>query len=73
MLDGWRKVDPSTIKKLTIEVDILKLLVNKAYTGKSSHQQATADLMLVAFYYMMPVGEYTCKRTRNRMKKTAQF
>ena len=73
MFDGWRKVDPSTMKKLPIEVDIPEHLISKAYAGKSSHQLATVYLTLIAFYCLLRVSEYTCKRTRNELEHTVQF
>jgi len=74
MLDGWRKVDPPTMKKLPIEVDIPELLANLGRKPDASPKdKAVGELTLIAFYYLLRVGEYTCKGTRNETKQTVQF
>ena len=50
------------MKKMPIEVDIPKYLVQMAMdTDAGEDQKAIADLTLIAFYYLLRVGEYTCK------------
>ncbi len=74
MLDGYRKVDPATQKKLPIQADVPELLVETAYQpGTLECQRATADLTMIAFYYLLRVGEYTVKGSRNNTKQTVQF
>jgi hypothetical protein len=74
MLDGYRKVDPATQKKLPVQLDVPELLVEMAYQpGTPERQRATADLTMIAFYYLLRVGEYTVKGARNSKKQTVQF
>jgi hypothetical protein len=74
MLDRYRKVDPPTRKKLPVQADVLELLVDAAYhQGSKPGQQATADLSMIAFYYLLRIGEYTIKEKRNNTKQTVQF
>jgi hypothetical protein len=74
MLDGYRKVDPATQKKLPVQSDVPKILVETAYQqSMPERQRATADLMMIAFYYLLRVGEYTVKGSRNSTKQTVQF
>jgi hypothetical protein len=74
MLDGYRKVDPPTRKKLPVQADVVELLVDAAYhQGSKPGQQATADLSMIAFYYLLRIGEYTIKEKRNNTKQTVQF
>ena len=74
MLDGYRKVDPPTRKKLPVQSDVVELLVDAAYDqGSSLGQQAVADLTLIAFYYLLRIGEYMIKGSRNNIKQTVQF
>lgn len=74
MLKGWKKADPPTMKKLPVEVDVVEYLVSRAWNkGGSEKDRATADLELAAFYYLLRVGEYTSKGTRNESKQTVQF
>jgi hypothetical protein len=39
----------------------------------NSLDQAIGDLTLIAFYYLLCIGEYTVKGTRNDTKQTVQF
>ncbi len=58
MLDGYRKVDPPTRKTLPVQADVVELLVDAAYQqGSKPGQQATADLSMIAFYYLLRIGE----------------
>ena len=57
------------MKKLLVEVDIPELLGN---LGKKSDAtdfvRAMSDSVLIAFYFLMRVGEYTVKCNRNESK-----
>ena len=57
-----------------MESDVPELL---AATGKrpgaSELVKAVGDWTLIAFYYLLRVGEYTIKGSRNKTKRTAQF
>jgi hypothetical protein len=69
MLDRYRKVNPPTWKKLPVQADVPELLVKTSYqTGSPQRQKANAVLSLIAFYYLLRIGEYT-KNT----KQTVQF
>ena len=74
MLAGWRKVDPPTVKKLPVAIDVPELLsaVGLAHDANEL-DRAIGDLVLVAFYYLLRVGEYTIKGSRNNTKQTVQF
>ena len=73
-LDGWRKSDPPPTKKLPVEADIPEYL---CHVGQTKHapplETAVGDLTVIAFYYLLRVGEYTAKGTRNSSKQTVQF
>jgi len=74
MLDGYGKEDPATIKKLPVQADVPELLVSTAYQGSgTARDKASADLTMIAFYYLLRVGEYTIKGSRNSTKQTVQF
>ena len=61
-LDGWRKMDPPCKKQLPVEADVPEWLVNKSMTsGATEKEMAVADLITMAFYYLLRVGEYTLK------------
>jgi hypothetical protein len=74
MLDGFRKEDPPTQKKLPVEVDVPELLCMLGLmSGATALASATGDLALIAFYFLWRVGEYTVKSSRNNSKQTVQF
>jgi hypothetical protein len=78
MLDGYTKADPPTQKKLPVEANVPKLLVEMGYGKLGSIQnQAIGDLSLIAFYYLLHIREYTVKcqrdRTKRAKKQTVQF
>ena len=81
-VEGWRRQDPPAVPQLAVPVTVPTNLAEKAYTDQQNpcaHSQAVADLALIAFYYLLRVGEYTKPRfiTRNgkkvRATRTQQF
>ncbi len=59
---------------LPVQADVPELLVKRAYKfGSSEWDKATADLTMIAFYYLLRIGEYTVKGTWNNSKQTVQF
>ena len=74
MLEGWRKEDPITLKKLPVESDVPELLSHIGSLATANQlDKAIGDLALIAFYYLLRVGEYTVKNSRNQTKQTVQF
>ena len=74
MLNGYWKVDPAMCNKLPVQSDVPKLLVEMVYQqGTTQCQWATMDLTMVAFYYLLQLGEYTIKRSWNNTKQMVQF
>lgn len=69
---GWvAKMDPKTTKKLLEEADIPECSCQLVTAPTASKlKKAVGDLTIVAFYYLLQVGEYTCKGTRNNTKQT---
>ena len=61
-LDGYRKEDPPTQKELPVEADVPEFLVSLAMRrGATEKDKAVGDLVMIAFYYLLRVGEYTKK------------
>lgn len=74
ILDGWRKEDPPTTKQLPVEADVPELLAENGRDGNATAlDQAIGDLTLIAFYYLLRIGEYTIKGTRNETKQTCNL
>jgi len=74
MLAGFKNFDPATEKKLACHPD----LPNAACAwgnrkGTLPHQKAVGDLCVIAFYYLLRVGEYTTKTRRKKKTRTRQF
>ncbi len=66
--------DPPTEKKLPVEADVPELLFDMGYgPNGTTLGQAVGNLSLIAFYYLLRVGEYTVKGSRNESKRTVQF
>ena len=73
-LDGWRKEDPPINKMLPVEADVPELIVKWGQMkGASPLLAAVGDWCLIAFYFLLRIGEYTTKGTRNESKQTVQF
>ncbi len=75
-LDGWckRKEDPPTTKQLPVKAAVPKLLAERGHTGTTTELDwVIGDLTLIAFYYLLRIGEYTIKGTCNKTKQTVQF
>ena len=54
-----------------MEADVPELFIDMAYTNKEdTFAQATADLALIAFYYLLRIGEYTIKSTADWESRT---
>ncbi len=70
IFDGWRKEDPPTTKQLPIEANVPKLLVERGRDRSATPpDQAIRDLALIAFYYLLRIGEYTVKGNCNETNK----
>jgi len=72
-LAGFGKEDPATEKKLAVGVDVPELCCKAARRKKSARARAIGDLILIAFYFLLRIGEYTRKARRNESKQTVQF
>jgi hypothetical protein len=73
MLDGWRKDDPP-MTKTPVEADVPEYLCHIGMGSSATPLEVTVgDLTLIAVYYLLQVGEYMCKSSRNNTKQTVQF
>jgi hypothetical protein len=66
MLDGFCKADPPTTKQLPVEAEVPEFLVKLGLESDARElDQAIGDLTMIAFYYLLCIGEYTTKGARN--------
>ena len=71
-VDAYRKADPASQPQLAVPVGLTKRLLRNARTKRRTHrQEAIADLVNVAFFYLLRVGEYTAGTTAK--KQTVPF
>ena len=74
MLEGFGREDGPVKKKMPVEVDVPEFLVDCGMQSSATEKvKAVGDLSMIAFYYLLRVGEYTVKATRNHTKRTVQF
>lgn len=70
LLESYRRIDPPPQAKMAVPVKVVKhiLTVNRARNTNKS--QALGDMCLIAFYFLLRVGEYTYHKDKRR---TTQF
>ena len=74
MLAGFKNFDPAVEKKLACHPDLPAFACAWAHReGTSPQQQAIGDLIIIAFYYLLRVGEYTTTTRRKKKTRTRQF
>ena len=69
LLEGYRREDPPAQPKLAVPLTVPQYIL---LTAKDQETQAIADLSIIAFYYLLRVGEYTRHRVKDK-KRTKQF
>ena len=62
LLEGFRRTDAPNIPQLAVPVSVPHYCYDTFAQDSSSKTRTTADLVLVAFYYLLRVGEYTKPR-----------
>ncbi len=78
-MEGWRRQDPAATPQLAVPIAVPNRMFKKAQKQKHPHHQAVADLALIAFYYLLRVGEYTVPHKhktatpKNNRKRTVNF
>jgi hypothetical protein len=79
MVEGFRRLDPPTTPQLAVPVTVANECFLTSKHSDNPKKQAAGCLALIAFYYLLRVGEYTKPRmvTRNgariRATRTVQF
>ena len=74
MLTGFKNFDPAVGKRLACHPDLPKFACSNAYRpGTSEAEKAVGDLVVIAYYYLLRVGEYTTKSRRKLKTRTRQF
>lgn len=73
MIHGYKREDPKSEPQLAVPVSLTEHLLNHHWTNSPNcpKQAATTDLINIAFYYLLRVGEYT--RPRSTKTNTIPF
>ena len=61
-LEGFRRTDAPAIPQLAVPVSLIHHIHKTSTSSSSPLTAATADLSIIAFYYLLRVGEYTQPR-----------
>ena len=76
MLQGFDNKNPATTKKLPVDVDVPEFLCDLGCCEHASPKDCQVGLLvIVAFYFLLRVGEYTSKlrNGQHETKKTVNF
>ncbi|GFH62127.1 hypothetical protein CTEN210_18603 [Chaetoceros tenuissimus] len=69
MIEGFRRQDPSAVAQLAVPVEVAHTAVEAGLLSSETKEQTIGDLICIAFYYLLRVGEYTKPRTVTRNGK----
>ena len=62
LLEGYKRQDPPPQPKLAVPLSVPRHLVAKAACTLCPKTKAIRDMTIIAFYYLLRVGEYTQPR-----------
>jgi hypothetical protein len=74
-LEGFRREDPPAVPQLALPVTVPLHMAETAYNPLNStniENKTIADLAIIAFFYLLRVGEYTAPRFVNRNGRTVR-
>ena len=71
LLEGYRREDPPPEPKLAVPVSVPNMMYVQGLSG-SEKDRCVGDFGLIAFYYLLRVGEYTHHKQSER-RRTVQF
>ena len=73
MFEGFRREDKASVAQLAVPVAVpQQMAIVGLASGATERESAVGDLGLIAFYYLLRVGEYTQKKKRPDTR-TVQF
>ena len=72
LLEGYRREDPPSQPKLAVPLTVPRHIAQQGARSTSPRTKAIGDLALIAFYYLLRVGEYTYHRPSDR-RRTQHF
>ena len=76
LVEGFRREDPPPVAQIAVPVGVPCECRRRAYLGTCPKDRAIGDLAVIAFFYLLRVGEYTITTNKNTpaspRKKTAR-
>ena len=69
LVEGFRRTDPPSVPQLAVPVTLAHTAYSTSLKSADPHTRHTGLLVMVAFYYLLRVGEYTKPRTVLRSGK----
>jgi hypothetical protein len=79
LVEGMRRQDPQAIAQIAVPISIPNEVLRLAQTSTCPKERAVGDLTIIAFFYLLRVGEYTKPKfvtidgERTRATRTVQF
>ena len=71
-MEGFRWADPIPVPELAVPVVMAEWMGRYARDATLSGKQAKGDMGIIAFFYLLQVGEYTSLQTKG-LRWTKQF
>jgi len=72
LLEGYHREDPPPRSQLALPVQVLEHIYHQSQATPTSLQATQSDLCIIAFFYLLRVGEYTYHNPKQR-RRTTQF
>jgi hypothetical protein len=79
LVEGFRRQDPAAIPQIAVPIAVPTQALKTAQASPCPKRQAIGDLCIIAFFYLLRVGEYTKPKfvtidgQRTRATRTVQF
>ena len=73
MFKAWKKEDPPPKRVKPVPVQVIRRIAFIAQHSNCEHQKAIADMIILAFFFLLRPGEYTDTSTRTRNPDKAPF
>jgi hypothetical protein len=79
LVEGMRRQDPQAVAQIAVPIAIPNEVLRVAQSSSCAKHQAIGDLCIIAFFYLLRVGEYTKPKfvtidgQRTRATRTVQF
>ena len=72
LLETYKREDPPSKPQLAVPVAVPEMMYMLGVNGKTEQKKCVGDFGLIAFYYLLRVGEYTYVKDTER-RRTQQF